>query len=181
MRPALTVSQPRPGYNAGPLTTIRVGIADAYSAASKRTRFRSRRDGDVKAANRGRNWLIWPRQTGDGIYTIALTTPINDVTNVHLYAAVSDNQGNITRVNQEFSVDPNGVPGATPTFTPLPSYHPHYSWRHAAPNCNGDTPRHADLCAYCAIGRWGCPALSTGGGALSPSGRKSVYHQTVAQ
>jgi len=123
MRPALTVSQPRPGYNAGPLSTIRVGIADGYSGI-KANSLSIKSDSVIEGRQPGVELVDLAQATGDGIYTIAFTTPINDVTNVHIYAAVTDNQGNITRVNQEFSVDPNGIPGATPTFTPLPTATP---------------------------------------------------------
>lgn len=40
----------------------------------------------------------------EGIYSITLTTPITFAAGATLHAAVKDQQGNITRVNQTFSV-----------------------------------------------------------------------------
>lgn len=36
--------------------------------------------------------------TGDGLYTLPLPTPVNNVFKARLYVQVADNQGNITRV-----------------------------------------------------------------------------------
>ncbi len=54
---------------------------------------------------------------GEGIYTIVLAPPLTNVANAHLFASVADQQGNITRVDLEFSVGQ----GSGPTPTPVPT------------------------------------------------------------
>ena len=46
---------------------------------------------------------------GDGIYAITPTVPIANLSNAHLFVQVADGQGNLTRINQKFSVLGNDV------------------------------------------------------------------------
>src|SRR6185369_3757849 len=63
-----------------------------------------------------------------GISRIPLSAPLASVTDAHLLVTVSDNQGNISRVNRKFSVGSGGpVPSPTtprPTLTPRPTATP---------------------------------------------------------
>ncbi|HVM94895.1 MAG TPA: hypothetical protein VMT89_00845, partial [Candidatus Acidoferrales bacterium] len=68
-------------------------------------------------------------QVTDGVYTIALSPPLDAITNAHLFVSVADNQGNVTRVQRLFSVGTGGpVPSVTispqPTRTRLPTATP---------------------------------------------------------
>jgi hypothetical protein len=40
----------------------------------------------------------------DGVYEIAITPPLVNLTDAHVRASIADRQGNITRVDQEFTV-----------------------------------------------------------------------------
>ena len=39
------------------------------------------------------------QQVGEGIYEIVLASPLTQINEAHLFAAVSDQQGNVMRVN----------------------------------------------------------------------------------
>jgi hypothetical protein len=103
VRPVLTVSAPRPGLNGLPLTHIRIGLADAYTGIAPGTLSIT---STLALAGRAAGAQLADLATpaGDGIYVIALPTPVDNVINARLYAQVADNQGNITRVAQVFSV-----------------------------------------------------------------------------
>ena len=105
VRPTLTVSVPRPGYNAAPLTEIRFGMADAYTGINVASLSVT---ADIRLAGRqpGSQLRGLAQQAGDGIYVITLSKPLTNVQNAHLFVEVADRQGNITRVHRKFSVGP---------------------------------------------------------------------------
>ena len=117
VRPTLAVSAPRAGHNAAPLTALVVGVADANSGI-KAGSLSIKADLAINGRPAGSELADLAQVTGDGIYRINLTTGLNNVSAAHLYAQVADNQGNITRVDQRFSV---GEGGPTPTATPMPT------------------------------------------------------------
>ena len=117
LRPTLAVSAPRPGQNAAPLAEIRVGVADADSGINPGSLSLSA-DIPIEGRAPGQELAGLAAQVGDGIYAITLSQPIQAVTNAHLYAAVADNQGNITRVARRFSVG-SGGPQPSVTLTPF--------------------------------------------------------------
>ena len=117
VRPTLAVSAPRAGHNTAPLAALVVGVADANSGI-KSGSLSIKADLAINGRPAGSELADLAQVTGDGIYRINLTTPLNNVTAAHLYAQVADNQGNITRVDQRFSV---GAGGPTPTATPMPT------------------------------------------------------------
>lgn len=116
VRPTLTVSLPRPNANSSPLNLLRIGIADAYTGIAAGTLSIK---ADIAINGRAPNTeLVDLAQTaGEGIYTISLAPPLTNVANAHLFASVADQQGNITRVDLEFSVGQ----GSGPTPTPVPT------------------------------------------------------------
>jgi hypothetical protein len=103
MRPALELSLPRPGKNVGFISSIRVGIADGYSGIKPNT-LSITATIPINGRAPGAQLVDLAQQTGKGIYEIALNAPISSTLNAHVYVSVSDNQGNITRVDQKFSV-----------------------------------------------------------------------------
>lgn len=117
VRPTLAVSSPRPGNNSAPVNALVVGVADAYSGIRANS-LSIKADLPINGRPAGSELADLAQVTGDGIYRINLTTPLNNVTAAHLYAEVADNQGNLTRVEQHFSV---GAGGPTPTATPTPT------------------------------------------------------------
>jgi hydrazine synthase alpha subunit-like protein len=118
VRPALTVSVPRPGANPSPLTEIRIGAADADSGINV-VSLSVTADIAIDGHAAGEELASLAVSAGDGIYSIRLSTPIDAVTGASLLVTVSDNQGNITRVARKFSVG-SGGPAPSPT-TPRPT------------------------------------------------------------
>jgi hypothetical protein len=103
LKPTLALSLPRPGMNNLAVTEIRVGLADANSGIDLASLSISA-DVPINGRPAGAELADLAVAVGDGIRAIALSTPIAQVTNRHVYASVRDNQGNITRVARAFSV-----------------------------------------------------------------------------
>ncbi len=103
VRPVLTVSAPRPGANSGPLTAIRVGIADAYTGIAAGT-LSITASVPINGRPAGAQLADLAQSIGKGIYAITLDPPLHAATGAHLYVQVADNQGNVTRVDRKFSV-----------------------------------------------------------------------------
>jgi hypothetical protein len=103
VRPTLTVSAPRPGYTPLPATEIRVGLADAYTGIAPGTLSIT---STLALAGRpaGAQLADLALPAGDGIVVIPLSTALDNVVNARLYSQVADNQGNLTRVVQTFSI-----------------------------------------------------------------------------
>ena len=103
MRPTLAVSQPRPRNNAGPLTSIRFGLADANSGVDV-SKLSVKADVAVAARAPNAELADLAVPIGDGVYAISLTVPITTVTSANLSVQVADKQGNVTREKVTFSV-----------------------------------------------------------------------------
>ena len=110
LRPTLTVSAPRPGNNATLITAFRLGAADADSGLNL-TSLSLSADFAVNGRAAGSQLSDLLVGSADGIWTLTLDAPLERMQNAHLYAAVADLQGNITRVNLAFSssVGPSDV------------------------------------------------------------------------
>jgi|CXWL01.1.fsa_nt_gi hypothetical protein len=106
-RPTVAVSLPRAGGNALPVTKIRFGLADAVSGVNLATLSVTL---DVAVAGRPANAeladLALP--VADGVYEIALGGALPNLLGRHLRVAVRDGQGNVTRVDRQFSTVPLG-------------------------------------------------------------------------
>ncbi len=131
LRPTLAVTSPPPNANAAPLSEIRIGVADADSGIDVAS-LSLIADIAIEGRAPGSQLADLAAPAGDGIYVVALTQRITAVTDAHLFAAVADNQGNITRVARRFSVGSGGpAPSVTiprvatstpkPTATPTPT------------------------------------------------------------
>ncbi len=119
LRPALEVSLPRPGANDGPLNQIRIGMADADSGIDAAS-LSVTADIVVEGRAPGTELADLAVASGDGIYSIALSTSLSMLSDAHLDVSVADRQGNITRVQRRFSVGvaAGGTPTPLPTTTP---------------------------------------------------------------
>lgn len=117
IRPTVAVSSPRAGRNEGAVTELRIGLADAYTGIDLTT-LSITSTLAINGRSPGAQLAELTQQAGDGIYTIALSTPLVTVTDAHLYVQVADHQGNMMRVDQRFAVAAAG--GPMPTPTPLP-------------------------------------------------------------
>jgi hypothetical protein len=103
VRPTLAVSLPRPRVSASPLNQILAGIADAYSGV-KPGSLSIKADFPVNGRPAGSELADLAQPSGDGILSIPLSPPIVDLPAGKLAVSVADKQGNVTRVNQSFSV-----------------------------------------------------------------------------
>ena len=103
VRPTLTVSQPRPRANTGPLTAIRLGVADGNSGVEMSALSVK---ADIAIASREPNAELADLAVpiGDGMYAISLTVPMTTVTSANLSVQIADKQGNLTRQKITFSV-----------------------------------------------------------------------------
>ena len=101
-RPTATLSQPRPGINLAPITTLRFGLADAYSGINLAT-LSVRADFAVNGRPPGAELADLATEVADGIYEIPLAQPLPRLTRRHLHLAIADVQGNVTRIDQAFS------------------------------------------------------------------------------
>lgn len=101
-RPALEVSLPRPGLNLASVTALRFGFADGYTGIDLAS-LSVKADFVVAGRPAGAELADLATQTADGVYTIALGTPLPALVDRHLRVEVADNQGNVTRVDREFS------------------------------------------------------------------------------
>jgi hypothetical protein len=117
VRPALTVSSPRPGRNTSPILAIKVGVADAYTGIATGT-LSIKADIPINGRAPGAELVDLAQASGKGIYALALSQPMTSALSAHVFVEVKDVQGNATRVNQAFSVDAGG--GSLPkTFLPI--------------------------------------------------------------
>jgi hypothetical protein len=114
LRPSLNVSVPRPGANAGPLTQLRFGAADAHSGVDWST-LSVTADFPVNGRAPGAQLADLAAPIDDGIYAITLTPSLAAGAGRTVNVAIADRQGNVTRVARRFSVQSGS--GATPTAT----------------------------------------------------------------
>ena len=118
LRPILTVSEPRPERNANALSVIRWGMADNYSGLDLTT-LSVTATVAINGRAAGDELSDLAQAVGDGIYEIALSSPITQVDEAHLFVEVKDKQGNVTRVNVKFSVDTGGAPANERVYLPV--------------------------------------------------------------
>ncbi len=105
VRPTLTLTTPRRGYNAEPITEILVGFADVFSGIAPGSLSIV---ADVPIAGRpaGAELADLAEPAGQGVVRIDLPWPVGCVVGAHLRVEVADHQGNITRIDRRFSTLP---------------------------------------------------------------------------
>ena len=102
LKPTVEVSLPRPGFNAAPVTQLRVGLADANSGIDIAS-FSMSADFPVEGRSPGAELADLAVAVGDGVWSIPLSEPVPELAEAHLLASVLDLQGNVTRVDRKFS------------------------------------------------------------------------------
>lgn len=107
-RPTVEVSSPRAGYNAAPVSVVRVGLADAASGVSL-TSLSITADFAVAGRPAGAELADLAVTAGEGIYEIALGGALPPLVRRHLRVSVRDLQGNVTRVDRVFSTRRTGA------------------------------------------------------------------------
>ncbi|MGJ8662620.1 MAG: hypothetical protein ACSHWU_03170, partial [Marinicella sp.] len=108
LKPTLTISLPRPNFNVNPVNVLRFGLSDANSGIDLST-LSIQADFVVNGRPAHTELSDLAVNTSTGIYQIALDValPVNQ-NERHLLAEVSDNQGNIKRVDVRFfTADPD--------------------------------------------------------------------------
>jgi hypothetical protein len=103
LRPTLTVSLPRPNENSGPLTEIRIGVADAYSGIDVSS-LSVTADVPISGRGPGSDLAKMGSFVGDGIFSIPLAKPVTQLDRGRLTVKVRDRQGNLTTQVVRFSV-----------------------------------------------------------------------------
>jgi hypothetical protein len=103
MRPSLNINQPRPGQNSSVIGEIRFGTADAYTGIDPASLSIT---SDISIAGRppGAELFDLAQNVAPGVYSIQVSPPLTQAQNAHIHVESADQEGNISRVNQEFSV-----------------------------------------------------------------------------
>lgn len=114
LRPTVAVSAPRGGVSEGPLTEVRIGLADGYTGIDLAT-LSITATVAINGQAPGTQLAGLFQPVAEGIYAIALTSPMTSVTDAHLHVQVADQQGNVTRVDRNFTIAAGGSPSPTPT------------------------------------------------------------------
>lgn len=107
-RPTLAISSPRPNLNAGPLTEIRIGVADGYTGVNTAT-LSVKADFSVNGRAVGAELADLATAVAPGVMSIALSPPLTTLAASHLTASVADAQGNVTKTTVRFSVRPDAL------------------------------------------------------------------------
>ncbi len=103
LRPTLTISLPRPGNNADPVTQIRIGAFDYYSGLDPRS-FSVRASFSVNGKAARTELAGFLVESGDHIWTLPLNAPVPPIDRGSIIVSVKDKQGNVTRLERTFSV-----------------------------------------------------------------------------
>lgn len=101
-RPTLTLTYPRAGANPA-LTRILVGMHDYYTGLDM-TSFQVVADFAVNGKAAGENLAATFKPTSDGVWELALATPLTNLAKGRLTVSVKDRQGNISRIERTFSI-----------------------------------------------------------------------------
>ena len=127
VRPTLALSVPRPGANTTAVSTIRVGIADAHGLAPGSLSITA--DFVVAARPAGSELVDLAQPVGGDIFVIDLGAALAVPFEGQVFASVTDIQGNVTRVNRQFSTTCAGTGGGDPDGDGIDS---------SCDNCPGD-------------------------------------------
>jgi hypothetical protein len=102
-RPTLTLAYPQPGANKE-LTMILIGMHD-YDTGLDMTTFQVTASVALDGIAAGENLAPRFRPKSDGIWELALATPLSRLAKGGLTASVRDRQGNTSRIVRSFSVE----------------------------------------------------------------------------
>ena len=100
-RPTLAVTDPQPGVNE-PLTRLLIGMADAYTGLDLSS-FRVTADFAIDGMPADENLASRFKLIAPGIWRWQLEKPLGGLTKSKLIVSVQDRQGNINRVERQFS------------------------------------------------------------------------------
>lgn len=102
LKPVVALASPRAGLNTAPITTIRIGMFDAYSGidpASLSVTVNFAVNGNAAGTELGPMFS----RSNDSIWSLALSNPVSAASG-HMTVRVKDNAGNLSTVDRWFSV-----------------------------------------------------------------------------
>ena len=102
-RPTLTLAEPQPGVNAQPLSRLLIGMHDYYSGLDMKS-FTVTADFAIDGISAGENLAAQFRPLSGGRWEFQLKSPLKQPLSGKLTVSVSDNQGNITRIDRTLSI-----------------------------------------------------------------------------
>ena len=109
LRPTLSVSIPRPNFNAIAPQVIRLGVADAYTGINLAS-LSVTATFSVQGRAPGAELSDLATATAQGVYEIDLAGPLpGNLFQAHVRAEVADMQGNVKRVDVQFSTIASGT------------------------------------------------------------------------
>lgn len=103
-RPTLALTYPKPGKN-GVVSRILVGMND-YDSGLDMQSFQVLADFPCDGVAAGVNLASKFKATTPGVWELALSKPLGELSKCQLTVSVKDRQGNITRIQRTFSVSP---------------------------------------------------------------------------
>lgn len=106
LRPTMTLSAPRPGRQQGPLRHVRVGLFDYYSGLDTDT-LSVKADFELDGHPAGTELAPYFERTEDEyIWTMDLSSPLQQLENGTITVRVRDQAGNVRRLERTFAVAP---------------------------------------------------------------------------
>ena len=108
LRPTVTVSSPRPGYNPDPVNELAFGLADATSGVDLSTLSVSATF-SVEGRPPGTPLEDLAADLGDGRWRLPLSAPLPALGKRYFTVQVADHQGNLHEVRRAFSTVPSGA------------------------------------------------------------------------
>jgi hypothetical protein len=106
-RPTLALTEPRAGVNAS-LPRILVGMYDRDTGLNMDS-FQVVADVPIDGVAPGENLAARFKPKGDSVWELVLAKPIVEATNGKLTVSIKDRQGNVTRIERTFSVEPGAT------------------------------------------------------------------------
>jgi hypothetical protein len=101
-RPTLTLTYPKPGPN-GTLTRILIGMHD-YDSGLDMDTFEVRADFTIDDVPASQNLAGKFKAKGAGVWEFTLATPLDRLEAGKLTVAITDRQGNTSRIERKFTV-----------------------------------------------------------------------------
>jgi hypothetical protein len=106
LRPTLSVSLPRAGRSAEPLSMIRIGADDYYSGLDERS-LSVKADFAINGRRPGRELADLLAGASDGVWVLPISPAVDRLRSGALTVSVRDRQGNATKIVRRFAIGPD--------------------------------------------------------------------------
>ncbi len=104
-RPTLTLTHPQSGTIIKPLSSILIGMHDYYTGLDM-TYFQVTASFNIDGAAAGHNVASRFQKVSEGVWELKLSNPVDRLLDGSLTVSIKDRQGNISRIERRFSVNP---------------------------------------------------------------------------